>query len=353
MTLISADYRDYAGAIGVHTRFSDGAGTVNEIASHAAAAALDYVLITDHNSTGAIDRKLEGWYEKVLLIAGIELTPPGNRDHYLALDLTHPIQAMEDPASFLFEVQLQGGYGFVCHPTEEGSRRFQVAGSPWTFDTSQVGGVEIWNYMSSWVEAASSLPTALLNLRQPHRVNQPRSSDLDFWDALTLQRPTPGIGSVDAHAFPYSSALTGKVEILPYPVVFRTVRTHILCEPFSRQWEQDKQKIVAALKAGRCYVSFDWYDSPRGFNFYCAVRGLGTFSMGEEVKFSRHETSLRFRIPKQNVQIRVLKDGKRYARLESQSGRAVMPVIDPGVYRAEIWYRGRLWILTNPIYIRG
>ena len=53
---------DYAGAIHVHTRHSDGSGTVPEVISAAQKAEIDFLIITDHNNMRAQRDGAEGWY---------------------------------------------------------------------------------------------------------------------------------------------------------------------------------------------------------------------------------------------------------------------------------------------------
>ena len=47
-------YHDYVGVIHIHTRYSDGAGTIEEIARNANAQQLDYLIVTDHNTLKAL-----------------------------------------------------------------------------------------------------------------------------------------------------------------------------------------------------------------------------------------------------------------------------------------------------------
>ena len=43
-------YEDYAGVIHIHTKYSDGAGTFEDIARVANAERLNYLIVTDHNT---------------------------------------------------------------------------------------------------------------------------------------------------------------------------------------------------------------------------------------------------------------------------------------------------------------
>ena len=72
------------GAIHVHTRRSDGTGTVEDVARAAARAGLDFVAITDHgDATQFMDapRYIDG----VLVIDGVEISTTAG--HYIALGM--------------------------------------------------------------------------------------------------------------------------------------------------------------------------------------------------------------------------------------------------------------------------
>ena len=79
----SAPLTDLAGVIHLHSLYSDGTGTVQEIARAGEANGLDFVLLTDHDTLEARDRGEEGWHGKVLLLVGEEVSPKG-QDHFLA-----------------------------------------------------------------------------------------------------------------------------------------------------------------------------------------------------------------------------------------------------------------------------
>ncbi|HQE98760.1 MAG TPA: PHP domain-containing protein, partial [Anaerolineae bacterium] len=63
------NYREYAGNLHIHSVYSDGSGRHAEIAEAAAAAGLNFVIVTDHNVRV---EGLEGYYGRVLLLIGEE-----------------------------------------------------------------------------------------------------------------------------------------------------------------------------------------------------------------------------------------------------------------------------------------
>src|SRR5215210_1104399 len=80
------DMHDLACVVHLHSLYSDGTGTVPEIARAAGVAGADVVLLTDHDTLEARRRDEEGWHDGVLVLVGEEVSPPG-RNHYLAFGI--------------------------------------------------------------------------------------------------------------------------------------------------------------------------------------------------------------------------------------------------------------------------
>ena len=78
---------ELTGIIHCHSTYSDGTGTVPEIAAAARANDLDYLLLTDHDTLAAAQNGEEGWHGSVLLLVGAEVSPY-RRNHYLAFGLS-------------------------------------------------------------------------------------------------------------------------------------------------------------------------------------------------------------------------------------------------------------------------
>src|SRR5918996_1648629 len=98
-----------------HSTYSDGTGTVPEIASAARANDLDYLLLTDHDTLAAAHNGEEGWHGSVLVLVGTEVSPY-RRNHYLAFGLPEPIDhSGMTPAEIVARVNEAGGLGFPAH----------------------------------------------------------------------------------------------------------------------------------------------------------------------------------------------------------------------------------------------
>src|SRR5881227_4408906 len=107
---------DLACVVHLHSTYSDGTGTVPQIAAAGRDAGVDVVLLTDHDTLEAKRRGEEGWYGSVLVLVGEEVSPRG-RNHYLAFGLDEPIDHTGlDSAGIVRAVEEAGGFGFAAHP---------------------------------------------------------------------------------------------------------------------------------------------------------------------------------------------------------------------------------------------
>lgn len=143
-----------------------------------------------------------------------------------------------------------------------------------------------------------------------------------------------------------------RIELDPYDVSFRTVSTHIFAPELS------EPAVRAALAAGHAYVSHDWMCDPTGFRFV-AFRSAELLAdeaayalMGDETAFA-DDLHLAATFPVE-CGIRLLKDGA--VAVEAEGRQLVHRPDGPGVYRIEGWLpvdgENRVWIYSNPIYVR-
>ena len=378
-------YHDYAGALHIHSTYSDGVGTVADIAEAANAAGLDYLVMCDHSSLEARLRSEDGWRGRTLVLIGTEVTT--DTGHLLALDvppsfLPASSRAVETQA----EIQGTGGFGFIALPCDLKDH--------WRDFTLRRDGIglEVFN-LSSIARAKISLPgLALAWLRYKshrpqrafHWVSSRPSRELRLWDSLT-STPSPdggptrvaGIGSLDAHAV---MKVAGRAFLLPtYEELFRTLRTHVVTtRPLSggdasgggqrQAAEADQALVHEALAAGHSYIAYDNFGDATGFVFEAAANGdVPTCLMGDAVMLPTKKGSdraargvvLTARAPRARTLLRLYRNGKLVAA--SRGGRLGYRAKAPGAYRVEVYtYRhrvGRLcfgskpWIFSNPIYV--
>ncbi|HHW75075.1 MAG TPA: CehA/McbA family metallohydrolase [Firmicutes bacterium] len=348
----------YRGNIHIHTLYSDGTGTIAEVAAHAAAAGLSYIIVTDHETLAGLPE--EGIHDGVVVLVGAELNMESH--HYLALGLEQIIPGnVDNPQEMVDRVHRAGALGFIAHPFEKGSPYIDGGKCfPWTrFPDSGFTGLEIWNYSSHWRGRATSVLRTLywFFFNRRAAMDRPPPEGLALWDRYTDSglRVT-AIGSSDAHATRVGPGPLA-VEVFPYRFLFRAINTH-LCfkEKMSGDFSTAKEQIYSALEEGRCYLSFDQLHPGEGFSFTAAA-GDGPIRaiMGEELTMGE-DLRLTVTSPTQRSEIRLIKNGRL---LQRRSGtELICPVAEPGVYRAEVYYRPLLgkprpWIYANPIYIRS
>jgi hypothetical protein len=161
------------------------------------------------------------------------------------------------------------------------------------------------------------------------------------------------IGGVDAHQTGLRLPAIGPISPLPNRRYLGLLGTHVLCRRApAGELARDREQVHEALRAGRCYLSVDALDDPRGFVFW-AERDDDALAMGDETQDGGGWT-LRIRLPRA-ASVRILRDGERIAARDARAIDHEAP--GPGAYRVEARLkrdgRERVWILSNPIYLRG
>ena len=341
---------DLACVVHLHSTYSDGTGTVPQIARAARRAGADVVLLTDHDTLEAKSRGEEGWYGSALVLVGLEVSPP-RRNHYLAFGLDEVIDHRDlDAPGICRAVRDAGGFGFAAHPFSVGSARFKRA-VPMPFDgldCEALHGVELWSFVNDTAATARNVRELIrFVLRPAHALDHPPERNLRAWDALCRERRVVALGGLDAHQFGVRVGPVVPLRVMAYRRSFRFIRTHVLCsEPPTGETEHDREQVYAALREGRCYIAADVVAPATGFTF-----AADDLPMGAEAPAGRR--TLRARTPLA-ARLRLLRDG---APIAEREGTALDHETDePGVYRVEALRRARgrerTWILSNPIYLR-
>jgi hypothetical protein len=347
-------WHEYVGNVHLHTVYSDGHATHEQIVAMAAQAGLDFVIPTDHNVYVA---GKDGWYGDTLMLVGEEIhdvhrEPQAN--HFLVFNVGREMaQYAPDPQALIDAVHARGGLGFIAHPFERTSK---YAGEPeinWeNWDVSRFTGLSIWNYMSEFKSHVHTLASTLLAVYAPSAViTGPYPETLEKWDQLLQERPVPALCASDAHGTTYHLGPLRRV-VLPYRHLFRALNMHILTrEPFNGQLVHDAALLYEALGQGHSFVAYDGIGSARGFRFE-ARSGAAVATMGEEISF-HGKVAFEIETPME-CDIRLQCNGKvvAQARGTTLAFRSEMA----GAYRVEAyrrhWLKPRGWIFSNPLYVR-
>jgi hypothetical protein len=345
---------DLACVVHLHSLYSDGTGTVAEIAAAGRRNSLDVVLLTDHDTLDAKKNGEEGWHGDVLLLVGEEVSPAGG-DHYLAFGLDEPIDhGGMSSADICAAVEEAGGFGFAAHPFSKGSHLIERAnGMPWReLECDGLRGIELWSFVTDTGERFQDWREAARFIATPDRyVDHPPETNLREWDRLCSRRQVVAIGGLDAHQIGKRVAGRVPLRLMSYTRSFRYLRTHVLCEELpTGELAHDRAQVYDALRAGRCYLARDSLAPGRGFAFWADGPG-GTVPLGAEA--AAGEWTLRARTPRP-ARLRMVRDGSPVA--EVRGAELEHTTEEPGVYRAEAYLDAhgaeRTWLLSNPVYLR-
>ena len=337
---------EYRGAIHIHSRHSDGTGSMRKIITAARRAGLNFIIVTDHDTVRGKREGWEGWHDGVLALVGVEVSPTGG-GHCLAWGVRHCAGfKTKTPREYLAIIQGQGGEAFLAHPQGKDTlilRRRIEKWADWNLDT--FSGIEAWSYMHNWV-AGLRLSDLWRAIRRPEeRITGPAPEVLQRWDELGRRRRVAAIAGLDIHAqrVPFTW-----VRVFSYSYLFRTLRTHVLLPPFTGRFPEDQARLREGLKEGRCFQANDLVADSTGFSF-AGHRAEGRrMEMGEEASW---EAGMEIEIATpQEAKIGLVRNGSILCSHVGRRLAARAPA--PGVYRAEVFLRGKPWIFSNPLYLR-
>ena len=344
---------EYAGAIHIHSIYSDGSGEVTDIAGFAAESDLDFIILTDHNTLRALHEGFEGWYGKTLLLVGCEINDKENKNHYLAFGVDETFSTRLPAKEYVKKVKESGGIGFLAHPNEKRNSMKEHPPYPWTeWDTEDFTGIEIWNHMSEWMEGLTEQNKYNYFMHPLRSIIEPPKETLQIWDHFNLKRKVVGIGGIDAHAHKVNLFGFFELEVFPYKVLFKSIRTHILSK---EKWEPSvnnalevaKKNVYEALKEGKCFFSNFYHGNAKGFRFFAEDNGL-IYEMGDSAPFNE-KIKLKVSTPSGDAEVRLIHNSNA---VDSKHGADVeFPISGKGIYRVEVFKNKNAWIFSNHIRI--
>jgi hypothetical protein len=344
---------EYKGVMHVHS-FLGGhsSGTFQEIIDAAKANNLDFVIMTEHKEEDfdTAEMTLRGLHGRVLFINGNEVSAEnGDRT------LVSPGWLTPEEKAIAFRSSLiRGPLTIVAYPEE-----FK--------DWNQLflDGVEVYNVYSNarrinpvvaffdvlWSKRSYPDQIFALYLQRP-------DASLKLWDqALTHSNLIATAGN-DAHSniglsLRDSSGKTlAGIQLDPYEVSFRLVRMHVLID---REKSFTEQNVLDAVRAGHCFIGFDFLGDTSGFSFTAESEGKQSVQADGITRAA--DTRLKVWTPVSS-RVVLFKDGNVISD-ESGVASKEYPVTQPGVYRVEVYLpqlgslvADKPWIISNPIYVR-
>jgi len=335
-------YYYYKGAIHIHSKYSDGTGSLNQIVRAGLKSKLDYLIITDHNNIKLKTDGKDGWYDnRLFVMIGEEVSH--SDQHLLALGIDEKIPKNLRPQESSLEIKKNEGMSIVAHPDGKYQFHFRKRDYSWKYwDQDSFDGIEIWSYMFDWVKNIKpwNLPYYFVNRNEA--IEGPQQKTLSRWDYLNKKRRVVGIGGIDAHAkgiWPF--------QVFPYHKLFKTVVTYaVTSDKLSTDNKIAQEQLLKNLKDGSCFFAFEEYAHAKGFQFFIEVPNK-RLEMGNRENFDS-DSNLHLIFPKR-CSYRIIKNGKHFFAGIGKTWN--MKINTPGVYRVEASYNNKPWIFSNPIVL--
>jgi len=385
----------------LHAHAEDAAhtgGTRPEMLADAKKANVQIIFLSDHYRPPKdfITDTWRGMHDGVLFI-------PGSEAHGF---LVHPMESIvdvmdADKQTVLDRVTQGNGLAFLSHVEER-------------FDHSMDGltGMEIYNRHADAKDDMTALFSLVSQITDPEKAkdldNRIRefpaemlAMQLDYpelymtkWDESSASQRVVGIAANDCHhnqvfiakmideksvrigtivdpddgmqvyttsQFPSIADLTKghepgdilvSLDFDPYYISFHNVSTHILSDALT------ENSVRQALLNGHAYVAHDWMCDPTGFQFLAyngdpnAEDATPVAIQGDEIKLvGGLDLYAEFPV---KCHVRLLRNGEVIS--DTTARNFTQSITEPGVYRVEGWLdvntEDRVWIYSNPIYVR-
>lgn len=353
------DFTEVKGVIHCHSAYSDGSGTVEQIATAANQAGLDFLVLSDHNTLqGLIDGK-EGWQGSTLILISQETSTPVG--HLLSLNVPKDFDVKDKKTAqeMIDGTRNCGGIPILAHAVE--------GHWPWRdWNVTGYAGFETVNLAEMTLEhkkqleslALEMIPFNHINYRHIYRVVLEKYPEVQLrkFDLLSAKTKLVMSAGSDAHA----RIQVGKkvYNIPPYKETFEALQTHLLLpEPLNKNLNHDKKLVYEAISKGHSFIGFDEYGTSTGFRFI-AIGEKSAGIMGDSLPYQEGmhlnvSTAIPAEIAPDKISLRILRNSRVVATVR---GTSLDYIPDrPGTYRAEAWTgegsMERVWILSNPIFL--
>jgi hypothetical protein len=359
----AADAAHVRGIVHVHSRRSDGTGTVDQIAAAAARAGLKFVVITDHGDA-AREPEPPAYHAGVLCVDATEVSSFDG--HVLALGLwsAAPYPLGGEARDVIEDIARLGGMSVAAHPVSE------KASLGWKDWSVPVDGIEWLNADSEWRdESALSLARAML--AYPWRQSETLAALLDRpsaalrqWDKLTSRRRVVALAAADAHAnfgvAPETTTMRDRSAFtMPgYEATFRTFSIALPSLHLTGDAAADARALVREIRDGHLYSSIDALAGPAWLSF-TATAGERTARPGDELIANGPVTLHAETNAPAGARVALLANGQEVASANGSSLDFMAPS-GRAAYRLEVYLpAGRAdgqsipWLASNAIYVGG
>ncbi|MGC2494320.1 hypothetical protein [Candidatus Binatus sp.] len=322
-------FHDYRGIVDLPIKASgmDQSG----IADLAKTSQIDFIFLADRVQPGDTDFGIGGFTNDILFISGGAFDVGGSQ--IIGANIREPIKPNLTPNDLISAIHDQGGIAIAVDPAKFASSE----------DYALADAMEVYSQRSAWLaQSPTTLYLHAIFFGTDHflaGLDVRPDANLALYDRMTTgARVTmlAGTGAPDN-----LNVLGTKVGTLPQLFLFCT--THLLAR------ERDTAPILEALRLGHSYVSFDYLGYVGAFAFF-ARAGDTTTMMGDEVHLAPALT-LKTELPAAADRIAIYQDGAEVTSADNATKLEFAPK-SPGAYRIEAYRNGKLWILSNPVYVR-
>lgn len=356
------------GAIHVHTKHSDGSGDVAEIAQAAKRAGLEFVVVTDLDTSQA--RKEEGSYDQVDVFIEMEATTTAG---ILLTFYSHTdaVRESDEKVRQIAWQHFQGNktypelFNIVAHPSHPKK--------PWNAFDRNPEGVEIFNFDSLWQKARneSTIGSGITLFTYPWsnflaalRFSQTNRKDLTSWDAMNAISPGR-FGVLAQHSLASSHLGPLHLKWPSYEQAFKVGTTVLFYEPpLATDFQSRKAQLYRLLREGRSAMVFNYLHPFHG-NDWTIECDSGVYRSGERLT-SPKNCEFVVRLPKSldyDATLRLWRSGELASEVQNAGAETRIPVSGPGAYRLEVWLRistlfrvllsGEVpYLFYNPIYVQ-
>jgi hypothetical protein len=358
-------YYEYSGVIHIHTTFSDGGGSYEEIGRVADELGLDFIIPSDHNYTGAMKDIPLRKSGHTLIVPAVEITPHQKFGHFLVMgDSIPPVpRGPVSPDSTYRTAVRMGDIIFIAHPFHSIKKD---SWQNWSFQAFT--GIELFNLDENWRKSLTFskfnriLGGIVIFIFREDALNYLLSyptEEMNKFDYLNKKNKVVGIGSSDAH-----SRLLVKhdlsVRYPSYRSMFKQVQNIIITrDKFNGIYVHDRELLLKALQRGNSFVAFSGIEDTKGF-FFSAVSDTNEASLGDSLRVGP-ETKLKITIPNcDRSVVQIMKDGIMVGEY-SKKNDIELTISDPGSYRVQVFQQRTMlpffrkrsfpWILSNAIYL--
>jgi len=341
-------FNEYIGCLHIHINQETEKQTLESIFCEAKQSGLDFIILTPHtpfNRRWNNYFSFEGYKGGLIVLTGEEADEGSGQNHiliygnklWLGKKPVEEIVSHQNNSLLMFAAHPDGQHNLFGFPVDHKWRKRNL------FDF--LTGLEVWSSLFDFVEKTN--PSNLISryFSFPHNLQGPSFATLQEWDRILKKRRFVGVCGLDMHTLPFLMKFLDVRKIFRFGVIFRTLRNHIFTrEKTTGDFEKDRDIIVDAFRQGRIFFANDFIADSRGFFFGSSDREktMGDFlSIEEEILVEVPEKSY--------INIKI---GSKIV----YSGDVKRLVLKPDVFgacRVEVFYKGKAWIFSNPIFIQN